>query len=113
MAKARGSQRERICFGGDSMTCPELNFPRLLNGRVINSPQEQEAQWASRRARAYRAKDKAAKDIIYFSDDPEGTCANRLEDAIRDLALHSADIVKIDYEGRERGWLKDTDESTP
>lgn len=98
------------------MCCSEIKYVNSL-GYGGTTPQiqpiteqDQEAKWASRRSRAYLARDKAAKAIKYFSQGPDDICVKHLADAHRDHGLHSADIVTLDHEGRERGWLKDVGE---
>jgi hypothetical protein len=102
------------------MCCSEIKYLAAMgytdptSNRCLPLPpptdQEQEEQWASRRARAYQNRDKAAKAIKYFSQGPDDICVKHLADAHRDHGLHSADIVTLDHEGRERGWLKDVGE---
>lgn len=93
------------------MACTELNYGTYQVVRNTPRPlteEEQEKQWLDRRARAYTARDKAAKSITYFEQAPDDLCVVQLANAHQDHGMYSAEIIRLDYEGRKRGWLKAT-----
>ena len=95
------------------MTCRETNYGSNASKR--KEPEElteaqQEDQWQARRSRAYLKRDGALAAIANFENGPnDPLCVEFLAEAHEDHGKWQSEIVRLDYEGRKRGWLQAID----